>query len=96
MNLIHRISTPIAAATAILVSTAGASFAMPPGYCSDYAGSAVREFYRAIDNPACSGVHGLRWHANYRMHFSWCLGASHDSTEVEWQARRDYLHQCGY
>jgi hypothetical protein len=58
---------------AILVAfTAGSALAMPPGYCTDYAGSAVREFYRAINNPSCPGVSGLRWHADYRLHYSWC------------------------
>jgi len=89
-----RIPTVIASA-AILASMAGSASAMPPAYCSDYAGSAVREFYRAINNPSCPGVSGLRWHADYRIHYSWCRQASFDAAAGEWQARRDFLHRCG-
>jgi hypothetical protein len=80
---------------AILASTAGSALAMPSGYCSDYAGSAVREFYRAIHNPNCPGVSGLRWHADYELHYSWRLQASFDATTGEWEARREFLHHCG-
>ncbi len=84
---------------AVLFSLAGSvapGLAASPGFCSDYAHSAVREFYRAAHSSCADQIGGPRWHANFDVHYSWCLESSHESINSEWQARRSLLRQCGY
>jgi len=92
-----RMPNRLAAAGLVLAATAGSALAMPPGYCSNYAASAVREFHRAADNPNCASmIGGPRWHDDFSVHYNWCLRNTYDSTTFEWRARRETLHQCGY
>ena len=85
------------ALAAIALSTAGsgAAQAMDEGYCQNYARVAVKEFYQGA-SPACGGQSGPRWHANFDVHYNWCLSQSYESTQSEWNARRALLRSCGY
>lgn len=87
-----------AALTTLALSFAASSapaLAGDPGYCSGYAESAVREFYRAA-HAGCPGIGGPRWHGNYAIHYNWCLQSSYGSINSEWNARRETLHACSW
>lgn len=71
-----------------------AAHAAGPRFCRDYAGAAVKQAQLARSIPACSRASGARWTTDYRVHFSWCLGASADAVETERAARTTWLRNC--
>jgi len=66
-----------------------------PGFCQNYAQSAMNEIQRAHQIPNCAyRLRGGRWNFNYNAHFNWCLNAPYEIAEQERYARRQTLEQC--
>jgi hypothetical protein len=70
------------------------AWAAAPGFCQGYARSAVAEFYRARENPACGAPFDVRWHSNFNVHYDWCLRTSVQVAQSESDARRQLLGEC--
>jgi len=72
-----------------------ATNAAEPGFCRDYAATAVRQVQAALSVPRCRpGMNGPRWAVEYRVHFDWCLGASYDAAHSEQAARASFIYAC--
>ena len=72
---------------------ASAARAAGPGYCAHSAKLAVWQFRRSR---ACFGSVNGMWHANYRAHYGWCLGAPEGAARNQDAIRGARLHACGY
>jgi|SRR5579864_4246745 len=73
----------------------GATRAADPGFCQDYARSAMNEIQRAHQIPNCAyRLNGGRWNFNYNAHFNWCIGVPYDLAEHERYERRQFLERC--
>ncbi len=87
----------MAVSAVVLAASALPAAAAPPGFCSDYARSAIREFYRAVRTPSCAPyAGGPRWHANYPVHYGWCLDVPIPAALNEQAARRAMLARCSF
>ncbi len=82
----------VLAASAILLAWGASAGAESAGYCRDYAAAAV---IKADENLAFRcGYLGPRWGTNYRVHFTWCLGAPRADTIRERTVRRRMIVAC--
>ena len=84
-------------ATAALVAFAAPTIvarAAAPGFCADYARSAVAQYRTNRSIPGCFKGSDLRWHPDYNYHFNWCLGANPARAEAERDYRRGALGGC--
>jgi len=73
----------------------GNARAADPGFCQNYAQSAMNEIQRAHQIPNCANrLSGGRWNFNYNNHFNWCLNAPYEAANSERYARRQFLEQC--
>ena len=69
--------------------------AAEPGFCRDYAQSAVDQTRFVRERPGCSrDAQGPRWSMNFRAHYDWCLGARYRDAEMERAIRHDYIESC--
>jgi hypothetical protein len=85
---------PVIGAVALLGATSGAK-AADPGFCRDYAATAVRQFNAAFSVPRCrGGMNGPRWSPEFHIHYDWCLGAPYNAARAEEQARGNYIYGC--
>jgi hypothetical protein len=84
----------ISAALASIGAGTFAADAADPGYCQHYASQAVWQYNRNRSIPGCfQGADG-RWHANYGVHYGWCVSAPLDAVRAEDSYRGDRLHEC--
>jgi hypothetical protein len=90
------LKSAIAASAAIVaLTTLGIDAkAASPGFCAEYARSAVAQFYANQRIPGCFQGANLRWHPNYDQHYGWCLGASYGAAEHERGLRHETLEFC--
>lgn len=66
-----------------------------PGFCQNYAQSAMNEIQRAHQIPNCAyRLNGGRWNFNYNSHFNWCMGVPYEIAERERHERREFLERC--
>ncbi len=80
--------------TAYLLTPVAAR-AADPGFCNDYARTAVDQGRYARSMPWCApGAYGPRWVMDYRVHYDWCLGARYRDAQAEREARHDYIEGC--
>jgi hypothetical protein len=82
----------LGSALAILLPLAAQ--AASPEFCRDYAIAAVRQVQLERSIPACDRGRGPRWTSDYRVHFSWCLGAAPAAAMAERAARTNWLRSC--
>jgi|SRR5215472_10277354 len=72
-----------------------AAKAADPGFCREYAATALRQFHAAFDAPRCRmGMNGARWSSEFRVHYDWCLGAPYRAAREEQEARGRYIYAC--
>jgi hypothetical protein len=70
--------------------------AADPAFCKQYARAALAHVRAALASPHCgAGLQGVRWSAEFSVHYEWCLGASPQVTVAERDARARYLRGCG-
>lgn len=86
-----RIITSVAAGIVVQL-TAGSSFAAPASYCRDYANQAVISATQNMSH-GC-GFTGLRWIANYQVHYNWCIGARYEDAVQERALRAQGIVAC--
>jgi hypothetical protein len=79
---------------ALVAFGAGPARAMDPGFCDHYARHAVAQFRWAADTPGCRLDNPGRWHADFRVHFDWCLSAPFGAPQNEEAIRGEHLHHC--
>jgi hypothetical protein len=60
--------------------------------CSVYAATAVEQ--QAINSAQRCGFSGGRWNSDYAYHYQWCVSQSANSTDGEYDARRQLLDSC--
>ena len=83
------------AASLLAMIIPAAAQANDPASCRRYARTALRQVHRAMARPACAaGLQGLRWSADYRTHYDWCLGTTFAATLTERDERIAYLREC--
>jgi hypothetical protein len=73
------------------------SIAADPHMCDFYAKEAVTDFQTVTfgANQARCKIHqDVRWHANYQVHYKWCLGVPDDAWRAEEKARKDQMNGC--
>jgi len=78
----------------IVIANTGVSHAADPGFCAQYARSAVRDVKVNMATPGCFKGFDGRWHTNYQRHYGWCLTASYAAVNAERDYRRMRLAQC--
>lgn len=87
-----RVFTAAGLALAVMTTVASAA---SPGFCANYASTAVRQAEVAHRTPACApGAIGTRWTVNYRVHYGWCITASPFAADQERALRTRYLRSC--
>jgi hypothetical protein len=85
---------PVIAAMMMLNAGSGAK-AADPGFCRDYAATAVRQFNAAFSVPRCrGGMNGPRWSPEFHIHYDWCLGAPYNAARAEEAGRGNYIYGC--
>jgi hypothetical protein len=92
-----RISRPLAAilTTSLAMLQAGASDAADPGFCRQYARSALVQARAGLTDPACGGaLQGSRWSPDFAVHYEWCLGVSVRAAVDERGLRTRHLKSC--
>ena len=90
------LKTVIAASAALVAMTTLTidAQAANPGFCAEYARSAVAQFHASQRIPGCFRGADARWHANYDNHYGWCLAASYGDAEHERGRRHEALENC--
>ena len=94
--MLARLSATIAA-TSILFLAAGftSARAADPAFCQTYAQAAVNQVRGGLSQRSCAGgLRGARWSEDFRVHYSWCLGASIEAAGAERDARTNFLKAC--
>lgn len=61
-------------------------------FCTDYVLVAISQYWQSVDE-GC-GLTGLRWSADYKGQYNWCLTAHRWVAENETQARERMLKEC--
>ncbi len=78
-----------------LAALTSAASAAGPEFCAEYATAAVNQARAAHSAPGCApGAQGSRWSPDYRVHYSWCLGAAPPAVAEELAIRTNFLRNC--
>jgi hypothetical protein len=83
-----------AAAFAFVASLSIPAFAADPGFCANYARTAVHEVDVNMSIPGCFKGFNARWNRNYGGHYGWCLGVPYEAANAEREYRRTRLAEC--
>jgi hypothetical protein len=77
-------------------SCATAALSADPGFCRDYARSAVGQFREAESHERCRDrIQDLNvWSDNWQHHYGWCLGVPRDQAWAGRRQRDDFLDAC--
>jgi len=95
MHIVGKLCLPTVVGAAVLLSAAPGAKAADPGFCRDYAATAVRQFNAAFSVPRCrGGMNGPRWSPEFHIHYDWCLGAPYNAVRAEEAARGNYIYAC--
>jgi len=63
--------------------------------CSEYAKVAVAQFHKYTAIPGCLDPAPYpRWHANYDMHYQWCIYGPDSAADFEQDFRQQTLAEC--
>ena len=82
-------------AAAVLCAGIGGADAASPGFCANYSTAAVNQARIAHSKPRCApGAIGARYSLDYRVHYSWCLGAAPMAANAERGHRTRLLQMC--
>ena len=76
----------------MLVLSSTLASAADEEFCSDYVLIAISQYWQSIDQ-GC-GYTGVRWSANYKGQFDWCLSAHQWVAENEMDTRAQLLEEC--
>ena len=84
------------AAASIVAGAAFSAGAADREFCRDYARSAVGQVRSVMHHMHCAENldRQIRWSADYRTHFQWCLNVSKDTANDERRARHEALERC--
>lgn len=94
-----RLLSAFASGAALALGLATVASAADPGFCRDYARTAMSQVHRAMDHPRCRhhldyGAENGRWGGDWHAHYNWCLGVSRDQAWSERDARARALDEC--
>jgi hypothetical protein len=86
----------VAVVLAVSQASTPVAHAADPGYCQHYASQAVWQYNRNRSIPGC--FHGAdgRWHANFDVHYGWCVTAPYEAVRAEDSYRGERLHECSF
>jgi hypothetical protein len=69
--------------------------AADPVFCKQYARTALVQVHGVLASPRCgAGLQGMRWSAEFPIHYEWCLGVSVAAASAETDARAQRLQAC--
>jgi hypothetical protein len=69
--------------------------AADPVFCKQYARAALVQVHGVLASPRCgAGLQGMRWSAEFPIHYEWCLGVSVAAASAERDARAQRLQAC--
>src|ERR1700684_2354323 len=81
--------------TSLAMAQPGAAHAADPGFCRQYARSALDQVRAGLSDPACGGaLHGSRCSSDFAVHYEWCLGVSLRAAGDEGDFRTRHLKSC--
>ncbi len=81
-------------ASAALTMDAQAQTASPKR-CAEYAKTAVAQYNKFIAIPGCFDLAPVpRWHANYSVHYNWCINGRDQAADFEEGFRNKILADC--
>lgn len=86
------------ACSAVLVASAALTMnaqASSPKRCAEYAKTAVAQYNKFTSTPGCFDLAPVpRWHANYSVHYNWCINGSDQAANFEEGFRNKILAEC--
>jgi hypothetical protein len=81
--------------TSLAMAQLAAAHAADPGFCRQYARSALDQVRAGLSDPACgSALQGSRWSSDFAVHYEWCLGVSLRAAADERDFRTHHLKSC--
>jgi hypothetical protein len=81
--------------TSLAMAQLAAARAADPGFCRQYARSALNQVRAGLSDPACGGaLQGSRWSSDFAVHYEWCLGVSLRTAGDESEFRMRHLKAC--
>jgi hypothetical protein len=81
--------------TSLAMAQLAAARAADPGFCRQYARSALDQVRAGLSDPACGGaLKGSRWSSDFAVHYEWCLGVSLGAAGDEKDFRTRHLKGC--
>jgi hypothetical protein len=81
--------------TSLAMAQLAAARAADPGFCRQYARSALDQVRAGLSDPACGGaLKGSRWSSDFAVHYEWCLGVSLRAAGDERDFRTHHLKSC--
>jgi hypothetical protein len=90
-----RLSLKVTTTVAALLLLSAPAFAAGEKVCEDYAHAAIVQVRAGNSLPRCqAGMQGTRWAPEWRIHYDWCRGASHEAMAAERDIRTEHLRHC--
>jgi hypothetical protein len=81
--------------TSLAMAQLDAAHAADPGFCRQYARSALDQVRAGLSDPACGGaLKGSRWSSDFAVHYEWCLGVALRAAGDESDFRTRHLKSC--
>jgi hypothetical protein len=81
--------------TWLAMAPLAAAHAADPGFCRQYARSALHQVRDGLSDSACGQeLQGSRWSSDFAVHYEWCLGVSLRAAGDESGTRMRYLKAC--
>jgi hypothetical protein len=81
--------------TSLAMAQLAAAHAADPGFCRQYARSALDQVRAGLSDPACGGaLQGSHWSSDFAVHYEWCLGVSLRAAGDERDFRTHHLKSC--
>jgi hypothetical protein len=79
----------------VLTTVATEATAAEAAVCRRYATGAVGAYKATQQFRKCARPVEARWHADYGIHYAWCLRVDGTKLRVEQNVRNSYLTGCG-
>jgi hypothetical protein len=81
--------------TCLTMAQLATAHAADPGFCRQYARSALDQVRAGLSDPACGGaLQGSRWSSDFAVHYEWCLGVPLRAAGDERDFRAHHLKSC--
>ena len=90
----YRLAATLASSLALVFCASAPAQAADPGFCRDYARTAIHQVHQAGERCPYLLSRGARWQEDYGGHFNWCLGVRRDQADSERDARWRALQDC--